>query len=92
MKITNSVNETYKFTAREITEIFIWAYGYADIARQGFLPVDLDRNVENAEIFRKLKQLLRNDIEVIQYEGKFPEEVFDTLILMAQLLQKYKTK
>ena len=66
MKVTNSVNEVYEFSPREITEIFMWAYGYPDIARQGFLPVDLDNNVENAEIFRKLNQLLRNDIEVIQ--------------------------
>ena len=66
MLVTNSANEVYKFTEREVTEIFSWAYGYADIARQGLLPIDLDNNVENGEIFRKLKQLLRNDVEVIQ--------------------------
>lgn len=44
----------------------MWAFGYADIKQKGLLPIDLDNNVENAEIFRKLKQLLRNDIEVIQ--------------------------
>lgn len=66
ISVTNSLNEVYQFTAREITEIFMWAFGYADIKQKGLLPIDLDNNVENAEIFRKLKQLLRNDIEVIQ--------------------------
>lgn len=66
MKLTNSKNEVYKFTDEEVIEVFIWAFGYADIASQGLLPIDLDNSVENAELYRKLKQCLRDDIEIIQ--------------------------
>ena len=66
MKITNSKNEVYKFTNDEVLEVFIWGYGYADIAKQGLLPIDLENNVKNAELYKKLKQCLENDIEIIQ--------------------------
>ena len=66
MNLTNSKNEIYEFSESEILEVFIWGFGYADIARKGLLPIDLDNNVENANLYKKLKQCLENDIEVIQ--------------------------
>lgn len=66
MIVTNSKNEVYKFTNGEVVEIFIWAFGFADIAHKGLLPIDLDNNMENTNLYKKLKQCLRNNIEVIQ--------------------------
>ena len=66
MKLTNSKNEVYKFTDEEVIEVFIWAFGFADIASQGLLPIDLDNNVENSQLYKKLKQCLRDDVEIIQ--------------------------
>lgn len=71
MKIINSTNEVYEFSNKEVENILIWAFGYADIARQGFLPIDLEKNVENSNLYKKLKQCLRDEVEVIQRTRRY---------------------
>lgn len=66
MKITNSKNEVYKFTDEEVIDILIWAFGYMDLEEKRLLPIDIENNVENATLKRKLRQCIEGDIEIIQ--------------------------
>lgn len=66
MRITNSKNEIYKFTDEEVIDILIWAFGYMDLEEKRLLPIDIENNVENATLKRKLRQCIEGDIEIIQ--------------------------
>lgn len=66
MRITNSKNEVYKFTDEEVIDILIWAFGYMDLEEKRLLPIDIENNVKNATLKRKLRQCIEGDIEIIQ--------------------------
>ncbi len=67
MEVTNSKGEKYSFDGEEIQLILMWAYGYMDLARCGYLPIDLDtkNNIKIANFKRKLEQCLDGEYEII---------------------------
>ena len=68
MKVTNSKGEVYKFSKEEMELMLMWAYGYMDLARTGYLPVDLgtenDMQINNFK--RKLEQCLDGEYEITE--------------------------
>lgn len=71
MKITNSKNETYKFENEEVLEILAWAFGYMDLYEKRFLPIDMDENMENITLRKKLRQCMEGDLKIIEKTRKY---------------------
>ena len=66
MKVTNSKDETYNFTEKEMLKVFMYAYGYIDLSIKGHLPIDLGKNVEISNLNKKLRQCFKDEYEVIE--------------------------
>lgn len=68
LTVINSKDEKYKFNEKEIQLILMWAYGYMDLSRCGYLPIDLDIK-DNMDIYnfkRKLEQCLDGEYKIYE--------------------------
>lgn len=68
LTVKNSKDEIYKFNEKEIQLILMWAYGYMDLSRTGYLPIDLgtENDMEIYNFKRKLEQCLDGQYEITE--------------------------
>lgn len=65
MKVRNELqNTSYHFADEEVIELFMYAYGYLDLASEGVLPVIVEDTPSSAELIRKFKQCFEGEFKV----------------------------
>ena len=66
MEVTNSKGDIYKFSKAEMRIVFMYAFGYSDISRKGFLPIHRNNTMLETEVSEKLGQCFKDEYELIQ--------------------------
>ena len=64
MRVTNSKGVTYSFTKEEMEQIFMYAYGYIDLAVNNHLPVFLENHPTVSNLTNKMQQCFNDEFTI----------------------------